>query len=221
MKKAEKDISYYYDRNRFWQLFFRMEKYKDLYSKSAATLSFLLSVVTLFIFFHVLYGSNSVDLLIFSNLTSPKLPKHIDDVMNLIRSILPTLIGGYFSFLGFLIGGLAILSGTMSNKVLANINDEGKTDHLMSIIFNFYFASALMGFTIVISSFTYLATFTNILFNVNIFSIWVILISYFIFLSLIYGVKLVGTCMRFFLLSYRFYDTKKVSKYKIKRKFNL
>ncbi|GBF34173.1 hypothetical protein DCCM_3285 [Desulfocucumis palustris] len=63
--------------------------------------------------------------------------------------------------LGFLVGGLAIISGTISNKILKNINAEEKSDHLINVVYAFYFNGALVGFTLVLFLSFYLSLYTN------------------------------------------------------------
>jgi hypothetical protein len=203
--KKPKSIEDYFFHNRFWQLLRSTRKYKDLLWSKEASISFIFALITLILFLLTLFPVKNVfDL---KNITKETML--IDNAVNLVRSLSLPIMGGLFGLLGFLVGGLAILSGTMSNKVLANVNSDGKFDTLISVIFNFYFAGAVIGFSIILCVFAHIATYTSIPLSLLTYSIWVIFVSYFVYFSLIYTVMLLGTCIRLFLLSYRYYSEDK------------
>lgn len=215
IKSKKKDIRVYYKENRFWDLLKRSQKYKDLYNSKEALVSLLLSIITLSFFMHVLLEKRTIDLLIWMNFSIEN-GLNVIETVRLIQSLLPTIIGGYFSLLGFSIGALAILTGTLGNKIISNVNDDGKIKHLMNVIFTFYFSGSLMGFSLVLLIFSYLATFTEILINVGVFVSWVLIVSYIVYFSIIYAIMLFGTCIRLFLLGYKYYDEQtRFKRYKI------
>lgn len=210
-QKNKNDIEYYYKNNRFWELFWSTRKYKDLIWSKEAFLSLCLSVLTLVIILIILFKIRDFSSFNFNNLNYIRLEAAKDnttvaELINLIRSLLNMVIAGLFGLLGFLVGGLAILTGTMSNKVLKNIYDDGKIKNLMSIIFNFYFSGGLLGFGIVVGLLSYLVTYTAFPLTILKLSTWVLFVSYFLYFALIYTVMLLGTCLRIFLLSYRYYE---------------
>ncbi len=130
---------------------------------------------------------------------------NVDELVNSSRAILSITLAGLFGLLGFLIGGLAILTGTLGNKVIKHINENRTIKNLISIIFNFYFAGAIAGLTIVLSLLAYLITYVNLPLNYVFFIVITLVVTHLTYFSLIYSVMLLGTCIRLFILGYKFY----------------
>ncbi|PEK04754.1 hypothetical protein [Bacillus wiedmannii] len=198
------DIEFYYEKNRFFNLLFVTKKYRDMYKSKEAVITFLLTVITVYSF--TLTLTHETDMV--SNITNvfSKQEYYVETVVEPVRSLLLGVAGGFFSLLGFSIGGLAILTGTIDNATISNLRKKGKIDHFMSVIFNFYFAGALTGLSIILCLLTYAASFTKIQFNFGAFLIGGFVITYLIFFSIIYSVMLLGTCIRLFLLKYFYAD---------------
>ncbi|MFG0234831.1 hypothetical protein [Brevibacillus porteri] len=214
-RNRKKDIEVYYRENRYWDLLKRTKKYKDLYQSKEAFVSLLISFITVFFLLHVLLNKNTIDFFIWFHLTAED-KVYIENTINLLRSLLPTIIGGYFSLLGFLVGALAIITGTLGNKVMSNIVDDGKIKHMMSIIFNFYFSGSLMGVALTLLILSYLSTFTAIPLNAGVFIVWSILVCFVVYFSIIYSIMLLGTCIRLFLLGYKYFDEEQTGKRRYK-----
>jgi hypothetical protein len=126
----------------------------------------------------------------------------VSALIETIRNPILTILGGFFSLLGFTIGGLALLTGTIGAEVITKLREEKKIDHLMSVIFNFYFCGVVTGLTAILSLITYIITFIPMKINIILFYIWGLLYCYLIIFSIIYSVMLLGTCIRLFLLRY-------------------
>lgn len=188
MGNEERNFNYYRKNNRFWDLFKDSGKYKDLWNSKEAGASGILTVLLTTIIILLLMSYNlSVS----------------DDVENLfanIRPLLLTFIGGFLSVLGFTIGGLALITGTISENVLRNIEEKKKEKSLMNIIFIFYFSGFLNGLNIFLLSSVYLFTLFNYPAKFLLFIGISVPIIYILFFSIIYSIMLLGTCIRIFLL---------------------
>jgi hypothetical protein len=192
MPNDEKDIEYYYKNNRFLKLFLETKKYKDiLLSKEAFfSLAFSILISTLLIINLDLAHANTQ-------------PNEFQEFMSSIKSIILTILGGFFSLLGFTIGGLALLTGTIGKNVIIRINQKKKIDSLISIIFNFYFSGMLNGLSVFILIIDYIIILFPKQINFTLFIVMTTFSSYLVIFSILYSVLLLGTCIRIFLL--RFY----------------
>jgi hypothetical protein len=188
-KPSPNNIEYYYKHNRFLSLLKTSGKWKDLVLRKEALIAAILAIGSVAIVFNVYKTS---------------ITKEFIGIMSgMILNLSSALIG----LLGFMVGGIAIISGTISNKIMKNINGEGKFKYLINIVYTFYFAGALVGFTLVIFIFLYLIMQTGwSISDSKVISLG-LLSSYFFWFTIIYAVMLLGTCLRLMILSYRFeYD---------------
>lgn len=185
IEHKQSDIEHYINHNRFFQLFLKTRKYKELVCSKEASLSFIISVI-LYIFLG-----------------------YTEDSIGLIRTLLMTNIASMVGLLGFIISGLSILSATVSTKVIDSINQKGKIGHFMRIMFSFYYAGSLIGFSLIASVFTYIGTHFNVKINPELVNIWSFLLSYILIFTIISCIMLLGTSMRFFLLNYWYYREEK------------
>jgi hypothetical protein len=182
------DIKYFYTKNRFHNLFFVTKKYKELVWSKEAFLTLILSSLLTWLLSYLISVNNPINGII--------------SVIPILQALFPIVLGGLFSLLGFVIGGLALITGTISEKVILKINEKNNIQHLISVIFNFYFCGAITGFTIILAVFAYIITFVQLPFNWFLFLPGCFIISYFTIFSIIYSVMLLGTCIRILLLRY-------------------
>lgn len=189
--KKEQDvklIDYFYDtkNTKFSNLLLSTKKYKELYNSKEALLSLILSILSGLIW---CYLFNSLDIEAFNQI-----------INEITLNIFSALIG----MLGFIISGLAILTGTINNKIIDKINDKKLIEHLISILYSFYFIGAFIGIGIFAYVFMYMGSFSNIIAtNCRVFIISIVL-SYVFCFSILYSIALLGTCLRIFLLGYKF-----------------
>ncbi|MBF7081867.1 hypothetical protein IT084_02615 [Desulfallas sp. Bu1-1] len=190
---SPKNIEYYYKKNRFINLIFTSKKWRDLIKSKEAFVSLVLAIIFSMIIREI-YQTNSTQ-----------------NFCSLIGMALLTLSAGLLGVLGFLVGGLAIISGTISNKILKNINTEDKFDHLINIVFVFYFNGALVGFTLVLFLSLYLSLYTN--WSISELKVFIIslIINYFFWFTIIYAVMLLGTCLRLLVLTYKFENERELT----------
>ncbi|MFD0695733.1 hypothetical protein ACFQZT_16735 [Paenibacillus sp. GCM10027628] len=197
------DISYFYKNNRFFHFLSKTKKYKDLYWSKEAAVSFILAMISLVICLFIVFKIDNITK-VQEQFSVSKID--IEGSINFIRNTLNIIIAGLFSLLGFLVGGLAILAGMANNKILKNIIDSGKGLNFFRILFTFYFAGAILGFTLVTTIISYLITYTSFPFSVGLFSFLCFIVSYFMYFIMIYTIMLLGTSLRFFLLNYHYFS---------------
>ncbi len=105
-----------------------------------------------------------------------------------------TLIG----FLGFIVTGLAILTGAISSKVVKHLQDRNKMLPLEKILLSFYLLGLVTAFEILFIIFLH---FINLLPFPSIKIIDIIILSlltYFTVFIIFYAVKLIGNCLELF-----------------------
>lgn len=160
------------------------KKYKDLYDFSSLECRIsLISMILLNIIFFVSIKFQNTDEIISNYIT------HLD-------SIGISFIG----FLGFIVTGLAILTGAISSKIVKRLQDRNKIQALERILLSFY----LLG---LVTAFVSLSSFIcHFLKNIPVNSILQIdiillsIISYLTVFSLFYAVKLIGNCLELFFI---------------------
>lgn len=189
--EGKKLVSYYFNtkNTKFIHLLRITSKWTELYKSEEAKLSICISFISSAIW---LYIFNTVEIEVFNEI-----------IRNITSSIFSTLIG----MLGFIIGGLAILTGTITNKVVNKINKKHMVDNLIGILFSFYFIGLFIGIAIFSFILMYLLSYPEIeASNVSV-SIISFVLSYLLSFSIIYSIAQLGTCLRIFLVSYKFMES--------------
>ncbi|ALF50663.1 hypothetical protein [Enterococcus faecium] len=184
-------IEYYYTNNRYFDYFINTETYKDIYKSKEAILSLILALIT----------TVMINMLISSLPTSETSEKIID--------LLTLSIGSMVGLLGFIIGGLALIVGSIGKKMMNVINSSGNFKELLGIIFRFYFIGSILGISIVINIFTYLIVLFPYCFNQWLSIVLVVINSYAFFFSLISSIMLMGSCIRLMTLQYAIEESQK------------
>jgi len=160
----------------------KLQKYKDIYDFSSleCRIALFICIILNVIFIYSIKVSNTGTI--------------ISYYISYLDNISIALIG----FLGFIVTGLAILTGAISSKVVKKLQERNKIQSLEKILLSFYLLG-LVSATIII--FSFVLHFLNIL-DINcIWQINIILlsvISYLIVFSIFYAVKLIGNCLELF-----------------------
>lgn len=122
----------------------------------------------------------------------------LDNVVAKCLQLLDNIGISLIGFLGFIVTGLAILTGAISSKVVKKIQDAKKMSSLERILLSFY----LIG---IISAILILSTFIlNFIVTIPVHSIFVIDIlllsslTYLVVFTIFYAVKLIGNCLELF-----------------------
>lgn len=165
-----------------FQKIFTLKKYQDLYDFSSLECRIAL-ITTLLLNFVFVICAHYIGL-----------DNTVGKYIEMLDNIGISLIG----FLGFIVTGLAILTGAISSKVVKRFQDGNKMAALERILLSFY----LIG---IISAFLVITAFVlHFIAIIPIHSIWFIniillsLLSYFIIFTIFYAVKLIGNCLELF-----------------------
>lgn len=190
--KQFKTADDYYDveNQRLLPLIFSTNKFKDIFCSKEALISFVMSVIfTLFVSFVIKTSSENPT----------------DRILDLLGIQIGTLLG----LLGFLIGGAALLTGSISIDMMKVIDKHQKFHQLLALLVPFYLLGVIVGISFFISVFIYLVVLTNFPFNFFMVFIFSLFNFYFLFYSLISSIMLLGTCIRIFILRYKIENIEK------------
>lgn len=161
---------------------FSLKKYRDLFDFSTLECKIAFFAVLIFNFIFVIYmhyeGKNNF----------------INECVSLLDELGIALIG----FLGFIVTGLAILTGAISSKVVKKLQNRNKMKALEKILLSFYLVALVDAFVILA---IFLVHFISRLPVDSIYGINLLISSLFVYLiifSIFYSVKLIGNCIELF-----------------------
>jgi len=183
------------------------KKYKDLYDFSSIECRVALFVMII------------LDTIFLISIKELGVDSVVSDYISYLDTIGISLIG----FLGFIVTGLAILTGAISSKIVKRLQDRNKIQSLEKILLSFYLLGFISAIVIILSFiFHFLG---NLPFN----SMWqydliiLSLISYLIIFSVFYAVKLIGNCLELFYIISNMQivnDIKENTRLNIRQKYN-
>lgn len=183
--KKNRDIKYFYEKNRFTDFLVETKMYKELYCSKEAFFSFTIAIFFTLLLFFILKNTNDISTLF----------EHFFNLLGIS-------ISGLFGLLSFVICGLALIVGSIGTKIIKKINEKKKIISLLSIVFRFYFVGSIVGFTIVLSLLLYICLLLPIELNYYLFFIGCLVLFHFLFFSIISAIMLMGSCIRLLLLEY-------------------
>lgn len=161
-----------------------MKKYEDIYDFSSLECRIALVTMIILDILFVLCSFNTGQDVV------------VNECINLLVNIGIALIG----FLGFIVTGLAILTGAISSKIIKRLQDRNKINSLEKILLSFYLIGLIDAFLIVAIFIIYFLSILHIksifFINIIVFSV----LSYFIIFTIFYAVKLIGNCLELFLI---------------------
>lgn len=163
---------------------FQLKKYKDLFDfKSIECTAAIISVFII--------ESLTIIWVHFENCNTI-----VNSLGSLIDSIGIALIG----FLGFIVTGLALLTGAISSKIVNHLQSRNKMPSLERILLSFYLLGITSAIIIILSIFLH---FTIVLpLNSCLFALIFIefIYTYLTVFSIFYAVKLIGNCLELFII---------------------
>ena len=120
----------------------------------------------------------------------------VNSLLSLIDGIGIALIG----FLGFIVTGLAILTGAISSKIVKRLQSRNKMQTLERILLSFYLLGIVSAFIILLSLTLHFIIELPINTQLFLAVIVAVLYSYFTIFSIFYAVKLIGNCLELFII---------------------
>lgn len=170
------------------------KKWKEIYnqaeSKTAAVFAIIILIVLCINYYHTDFSV------------------YID----LLKEITMFAIQSSVGLLGFIISGLAIFTGTITNKLVKNINSDKKADSLIGILFSFYFIGMIIAVSVAVYLIAYIFLNSNFMFSIIKLIISASICLYLYFFTIFYTVSLLGTCIRIFFVSYKYSKDKEDKK---------
>jgi len=170
----------------FFHLLKNTKKWKELYNQKESILAMILALL----FTVFLVGICMV---------TP-----FEKFNELLLQVLYLIISAATGMLGFIISGLAIFTGTITNRLVKNIDADDKITALVGILFSFYFIGAFIGISIFIYFLGYILLLSELTFYFECFLMLTVIIAYLFSFSILYSVSLLGTCIRLFFVSYKY-----------------
>ena len=183
-----------YKEVQFHRLLKSTGKWKELFTQKESVVSAIVSIGIVLSLTH-LFETISIE-------------SFNDLLLNLLSIAITTIIG----LLGFIISGIAIFTGTITNKLVSNIESDEKAQSLIGILFSFYFIGAVIGVTIIGYFFMYIFAYSTISISSERIYIIGFLLSYLYIFSIFYSISLIGTCLKLFFVSYKYSDESKKGK---------
>lgn len=160
----------------------KLKKYKDLFDfRSIECIVSIISVIIINVIFYIAEKHLGLDTL-------------VNEGVAFIDNIGMTLIG----FLGFIVTGLAILTGAISSKVVKHLQDRDKMKPLEKILLSFYLLGIITAFEILCIIFLHFICLLPLP-SIKIINIIVLsMLTYLTIFIVFYAVKLIGNCLELF-----------------------
>lgn len=178
---------------------FKDYTFKELYQKLGKP-KYIINIKKFEVYFSII--CSLILFIINYYFVTSNLDNNISFIVTTVQNMLLYSIAGLLGMLGFIISGLAIISGTIGNKVTHEIIIEKKSKSLLSILFSFYYLGFVVGILLIICMCCYFIMGINFKF----YFYWYIIISLFItygfFFSIFYAISLLGTCIHMFMINY-------------------
>lgn len=175
-------------KNRFLDYLKYSQMYKEMYSSKEGIISICFALIT------CVYISN------LQNFVT------VEKLSNIILTFLGFVLGGGFGLLGFLVGGLGILIGSISDDMISKIDANKKFLPLLKIMFRFYYDGAALVILIVLSVIDYAALLMPLSINLSLLTVMSFLTSYFFLYTLLLSMMLLGTSIRLLVLRHNISD---------------
>lgn len=164
--------------------------YKELWKSKEGIISAVLAVFTM----------------LFLGFIFTSIPKYnpTEDLLN----ILGIIVGGAFGLLGFLVGGMALIVGSISDDILDIIDSGEKFPALLSIVFRFYYDGAIIGLLILVSLVSYFMLMIPMPYSKLLVYFFGFINSYLFIYTLLLSVMLLGASIRLMVLRHTLVKTR-------------
>ena len=188
MEKKPNKVEDYFSTKKttFWALLKTTKKWKEIYNQKESRLSLVVSIVIVIVLC-VVYSHSD-----------------FSDFMELINTLVMFGVESSVGMLGFIISGLAIFTGTITNKLVKSIDSEDKIDSLIGILFSFYFIGAIVALNIVVYLIVYIFLASEFVLTTCRLIVVSLICAYLYIYTILYSVSLLGTCIRLFFVSYKY-----------------
>ena len=163
---------------------YTLKKYKDLFDFKS--IECVVSLISTIIFEGILLIWN--------------IYQSCNDIVSAMVSMIDGIGIAFIGFLGFIVTGLAILTGAISSKIVKRLQSRNKMQALDRILLSFYLLGLVSAFIILVSLLLHFVMALPIDANIIVVIIVSAIYSYFTIFSIFYAVKLIGNCLELFMI---------------------
>ena len=146
--------------------------------------------------------------------------ENCNDIVNEMVTLIDALGIALIGFLGFIVTGLAILTGAISSKIVKRLQVRNKMESLDRILLSFYLVGIVSAFIVLLS----LVLHFIIALPMDAHLVLVIIVStiysYFFVFTVFYAVKLIGNCLELFLIINEMQILEENEDFRYKMKYN-
>lgn len=146
--------------------------------------------------------------------------ENCNDIVNSIATIIDGIGIALIGFLGFIVTGLAILTGAISSKIVKRLQVRSKMEALDRILLSFYLLGIISAFIVLISFFLNLIIALPIESHLVFVIILGTIYSYFTVFTVFYAVKLIGNCLELFMIINEMQVLEENDDFRYKMKYN-
>jgi len=171
----------------FWSLLHAKKKWKELFDISSYEV--YLSVICSFLFTFIL---------------SRIFLKDINSFTNILSNISLALGTGFLGMLGFIIAGLAMTSSILTKETMKKIESDELAEEIVDILFSFQFIGFIVANLSIIYFGLYMISYVKDIIPIFFFYLLSLIICYLTTFSIFYGIELLGTCIKMFLMNYEY-----------------
>ena len=186
--KSRKVEDYFNDQKTgYFSLLKSSKKWKEFLTEKESMVSFFVAII----FTVIVYAAFGTNL--------------NEQTNELFRELSFNISLALIGLLGFTISGLAIFTGTITNKLVKDIDDDCKGANIINILYSFYFIGGIDAVEIILLFGVYLLTYTSFAFCICATYIIFFIISFLFLFIVLYSVSLLGTCINLFLVGYKYF----------------
>lgn len=148
------------------------------------------------------------------------LHQNCNDIVESMGSIVDGIGIAFIGFLGFIVTGLAILTGAISSKIVKRLQIRNKMKALDRILLSFYLLGLVSAFIVLGSLLLHFVIALPV--NSNIIAVIIVsgIYSYFTVYAVFYAVKLIGNCLELFIIINEMQIVAEDDNFKYKMKYN-
>lgn len=146
--------------------------------------------------------------------------QNCNDIVESMGSIVDGIGITFIGFLGFIVTGLAILTGAISSKIVKHLQIRNKMKALDRILLSFYLLGLVSAFIVLGSLLLHFIIALPVNSNIIVVVVVSAIYSYFTIYAVFYAVKLIGNCLELFIIINEMQIVAEDDNLKYKMKYN-
>lgn len=146
--------------------------------------------------------------------------ENCNDIVNAMVTLIDALGIALIGFLGFIVTGLAILTGAISSKIVKRLQVRNKMESLDRILLSFYLVGIVSAFIVLLSLILHFIIALPMDAHLVLVIIVSTIYSYFFVFTVFYAVKLIGNCLELFIIINEMQILEENEDFRYKMKYN-